>query len=453
MTSDAVEAQVDGPASKEGTGSGDDAAELAKKLQNPVANLISVPIQSNWDFGIGREEAMRYLLNVQPVIPFSLNQDWNLITRTILPFIHMESPVPGGDDTGGISDILQSFFFSPKDPVGGWIAGGGPVFLYPSASDDALGAEKWGAGPTAVLLKQEKGWTYGLLTNHVWSFAGSDSRQDQRHLPPAVPFVHHEDVYHVRAEHGVNLRLGEQPMDGPHQRSGESVAETPKPTGPVYPGCTLLCGEARRRTGVGPAVRGDISVSKVRRRGYIAIPHPFAAARANRFHRSVIGSARYLPRAVRLLAERELASPREAIGRVRELDEPARAAGSGEGLLRRCRPRMARFGVEPRVGVPVGQLFQGLAIVLSSGAGCPPRPCAPSARPRGRRCFARSRPARATTAAATRTHRVMVTSVLAPGAAQPARSPGSAQGLNRMGSEHRYFKRTFSSIGRVLLGS
>ncbi len=139
-TSDAAAAQADvsGPASKEG--SGDDAAELAKKLQNPVANLISVPIQNNWDFGIGPEDAMRYLVNVQPVIPFSLNQDWNLITRTILPFIHMESPVPDGDDTGGTGDILQSFFFSPKDPVGGWIVGAGPVFLYPSASDDALGS-------------------------------------------------------------------------------------------------------------------------------------------------------------------------------------------------------------------------------------------------------------------------------------------------------------------------
>ena len=143
-----------------------------------MAGHLSVLPSLSWDFGIGSEDAMRYLVNVQPVIPFLLNQDWNLITRTILPFIHMESPVPDGDDTGGIGDILQSFFFSPKDPVGGWIVGAGPVFLYPSASDDALGAEKWGAGPTAVLLKQEEGWTYGALTNHVWSFAGSDSRQD-----------------------------------------------------------------------------------------------------------------------------------------------------------------------------------------------------------------------------------------------------------------------------------
>jgi hypothetical protein len=152
--------------------------ELAKELQNPVADLISVPFQSNWDFGIGHANAMRYTLNVQPVIPFSLGQNWNLITRTIVPFIHAESPITGGDAHGGIGDIVQSFFFSPQQPLGGWILGGGPVFLYPSASDDALGAEKWGAGPTAVLLRQDSGFTYGVLANHIWSFAGNEQRQD-----------------------------------------------------------------------------------------------------------------------------------------------------------------------------------------------------------------------------------------------------------------------------------
>src|SRR5262245_62894389 len=86
----------------------DSTAELAKKLQNPVANLISVPLQSNWDFGIGRADAMRYTLNVQPVIPFSLNRNWNLITRTIMPIIHAESPLKGGRDKSGLGDILQS---------------------------------------------------------------------------------------------------------------------------------------------------------------------------------------------------------------------------------------------------------------------------------------------------------------------------------------------------------
>jgi hypothetical protein len=165
--------------------------DLAKKLQNPVASLISVPVQSNWDFGIGRADAMRFTVNVQPVIPFSLGQSWNLIMRTIVPFIHAESPTPEGDSTGGIGDITQSFFFSPTAPVGGWILGAGPVFLYPTASDDMLGSEKWGAGPTAVLLRQESGFTYGILANHIWSFAGNDDRQDisNTFLQPFLTFT------------------------------------------------------------------------------------------------------------------------------------------------------------------------------------------------------------------------------------------------------------------------
>jgi hypothetical protein len=155
------------------------AAELAKKLQNPIASLISVPMQHNWDFGIGPADAMRYTVNIQPVIPFSLTTDWNLITRTIMPVIYAESPIPGGDNKAGLGDIVQSFFFSPKAPTsGGWIWGVGPVFLYPTATDRALGAEKFGLGPTAVVLKQRSGWTYGMLVNHIWSVTGDSSRDD-----------------------------------------------------------------------------------------------------------------------------------------------------------------------------------------------------------------------------------------------------------------------------------
>ncbi|MGO8926723.1 MAG: transporter [Limisphaerales bacterium] len=146
-------------------------AELAKKLSNPVASLISVPIQNNWDFGIGPANAMRYTANIQPVIPFPLSDDWNLITRTILPIIYAESPVQGGTDKSGLGDVVQSFFFSPKAPVGGWILAAGPVLLWPTATDPALGFGKWGAGPTALALQQKNGWTYGLLANHLWSYA------------------------------------------------------------------------------------------------------------------------------------------------------------------------------------------------------------------------------------------------------------------------------------------
>ncbi len=170
----------------------DQAAELAKQLSNPVASLISVPMQANWDFGIGPNDATRFTLNVQPVIPISLNDDVNLIIRTIMPVIDAESPAPGIADASGLGDITQSFFFSPKKPTaGGWILGAGPVLLFPSATDDQLGSEKWGAGPTALALKQTGGWTYGILANHLWSFAGAEDRDEvsATFLQPFVSFT------------------------------------------------------------------------------------------------------------------------------------------------------------------------------------------------------------------------------------------------------------------------
>lgn len=157
----------------------DNGAELAKQLANPIASLISVPLKLNWDTGIGDTNAQRYTLNVQPVIPFSLGERWNLITRTIVPIIHAQAVVAGAKTEEGLGDTTQSFFFSPKQPTaGGWIWGAGPVFLYPSATEDALGGEKWGMGPTVVALKQRSGWTYGVLANHIWSVAGADRRAD-----------------------------------------------------------------------------------------------------------------------------------------------------------------------------------------------------------------------------------------------------------------------------------
>lgn len=161
------------------TACADGEADLAKKLQNPIANLISVPLKLEWDTGIGPADADLYTLKIQPVTPVSLTENTNLIIRTIVPIIRAESPAPNGDDESGLGDILQSFFLSPKAPTeSGWILGAGPVLLYPSATNDAVGGEKWGAGPTAIALKQDSGWTYGALANHVWSFAGNDNRAD-----------------------------------------------------------------------------------------------------------------------------------------------------------------------------------------------------------------------------------------------------------------------------------
>ena len=168
------------------------AAELAKKLSNPVASLISVPLQNNFDFGAGPNgDGFQYKVNVQPVVPFSLNENWNLISRTIVPIVYQENII-GTSSQAGLSDTVQNFFFSPKAPTsGGWIWGAGPLFLLPTATDDLLGTEKWGAGPTALILKQQNGWTYGALANHIWSFAGESSRADVNatFIQPFVSFT------------------------------------------------------------------------------------------------------------------------------------------------------------------------------------------------------------------------------------------------------------------------
>lgn len=155
-------------------------ADLAKQLSNPVASLISVPFQFNHDSGYGPDGGGdRSVLNIQPVIPFSINEDWNVISRTIVPIISQNDIAGNSGSQAGLGDIVQSFFFSPKQPTaGGLIWGAGPAILLPTATDPLLGGEKWGVGPTAVLLKQEGPWTYGALGNHIWSVAGNRDRRD-----------------------------------------------------------------------------------------------------------------------------------------------------------------------------------------------------------------------------------------------------------------------------------
>jgi len=166
------------------------AAEIAKKLQNPVASMISVPIQNNWDFGIGEANAMSYTAVIEPVIPIHLSENWNLISRTIVPVIYAESPVKGGQDHSGLGDIVEQTFFTPVKPVGGWILGLGPLLSLPTATDSTLGSGQWGAGPSALVLKQEKGFTYGGLVTHTWSFAGwGDDYVSATFMEPFVSFT------------------------------------------------------------------------------------------------------------------------------------------------------------------------------------------------------------------------------------------------------------------------
>ncbi len=151
--------------------------DLAKKLANPVSSLISVPLQGNVDCCFGPKQGYRYTLNLQPVVPVPLDDDWNLIVRTILPMVYRQAPAAGFDDRFGLGDTEQSFFLSPAKSRDGVVWGVGPVFLWPTATDRAFGTGKWGAGPTAVALRQAGGWTYGALANHVWSYAGHGDRE------------------------------------------------------------------------------------------------------------------------------------------------------------------------------------------------------------------------------------------------------------------------------------
>ncbi len=148
--------------------------ELAKKTNNPVANLISVPFQLDYDKNIGPiEQGNKYQLTVKPVIPISIGTDWNLISRTLVPLIDQQNVVPGAGTQSGLGDITQQVYFSPKAPsAGGWIWGVGPQALLRTGGDN-LSSNKWGAGVDAVALKQEHGWTYGVLATHMWSFGGS----------------------------------------------------------------------------------------------------------------------------------------------------------------------------------------------------------------------------------------------------------------------------------------
>jgi len=168
------------------------AEDLAKAAQNPIGNMISVPFQNNTNFGVGPQGGTQNILNIQPVIPFKVNDDWNIITRTILPLIWQPEVVPGEGTTFGIGDLQLSGFLSPSAPgAGGLIWGVGLITQMPTDTNE-LGNKNWGLGPTAVILKLEKGspWVYGALVNNVWSLT-SDQRGGSYSNFLVQPFVNY----------------------------------------------------------------------------------------------------------------------------------------------------------------------------------------------------------------------------------------------------------------------
>ncbi len=181
------------------------AQELAKKLANPVASLISVPFQNNTDFGIGDANGTRNTLNIQPVVPIKITEGINLITRYVVPVVSEYNITGGvGSEGTGLSDAVVSAFVSPAESKIVW--GVGPVFLLPIGTEEYLSTKKWGVGPTAVVLLQSHGWTFGGLANQIWSVAGDEDRSDVSQLF-FQPFLTYN--WSSGAGLGVNMELTE----------------------------------------------------------------------------------------------------------------------------------------------------------------------------------------------------------------------------------------------------
>jgi hypothetical protein len=166
-----------------------DEGDLAAAAQNPIADLISLPFQNNTNFDTGQLNHAQNVLNIQPVVPFNLNEDWNLITRTILPVVYQPSLFDGDDHDFGLGDLQFTAFFTPTKTFGGWMIGAGPVSRLPTSTDARLGARKWAFGPSAVVLRVDGPWVIGGLFQQVWDVGGAGDQSVSEFL--VQPFVNY----------------------------------------------------------------------------------------------------------------------------------------------------------------------------------------------------------------------------------------------------------------------
>lgn len=180
------------------------AEELAKKLSNPVANLISVPFQNNTDYGIGNYNGSKNTLNFQPVIPVKLSPKLNMIVRVILPVVAQRDITAQGANQTGLSDITATAFFAPSTVKNGFVWGIGPALLIPTATNEYLGTQKFGIGPSILALKQTGSLTFGMLCNQIWSVAGSSNRSAVSQLFMQPFFTHN---WKSGAGLGINAEL------------------------------------------------------------------------------------------------------------------------------------------------------------------------------------------------------------------------------------------------------
>jgi hypothetical protein len=226
--------------SKPDTAKAESAEELAKKLSNPVANLISVPFQNNTDWGIGPNNGSKNTLNFQPVIPSQISPNLNMIVRVIVPIIAQRDIIGPGTSETGLSDVTATVFFSPVHSSGGLIWGAGPALLIPTGTSKYLGTQKFGIGPSGLILKQQGALTYGMLFNQIWSVAGSSDRSAVNQLF-IQPFITHN--WKSGAGLGVNAELTENW----HASSFSGFVN------PVVSGVTKL-GKQTVQLGLGPRI-------------------------------------------------------------------------------------------------------------------------------------------------------------------------------------------------------
>jgi len=176
------------------------ATDLAKKTQNPISDLISLPFQFNTFFETGPKGKTQNTLLIQPVIPFSLNDDWNFIARPIIPLMELPPLTDAQNRNHGLGNIQFQGFFSPKEKVGDWIIGFGPYLEFPTNSgpDGRFGSDNWSAGPAFVALKVEGPWVYGGLLTHLWSYYGDDPEVN---ITAFQPFLNYnmEDGWYLSA--------------------------------------------------------------------------------------------------------------------------------------------------------------------------------------------------------------------------------------------------------------
>lgn len=168
------------------------ATDIAKQLQSPIGDLTFIPLQNNTNFGAGPHRGTQNILNVEPIIPIPINEDWSLVTRTVLPLTWPPSSQPARSVPFGAGPVTFSAFLSPKTAGAGWIWRAGPVVQIPSATDATLGSNVWGAGPSAVVVHRGGAWVYGGLVNNVWSFGGTSGPAGTRYNTFLFqPFMHY----------------------------------------------------------------------------------------------------------------------------------------------------------------------------------------------------------------------------------------------------------------------